>query len=201
MSRGNHESERMNEMYGFTGEVKAKYTSQVMDLFTEVYNSLPLGHVIEDKILVVHGGLFSRDGVTLDELRKIDRFCQPPEEGLMCELLWADPGPRPGRWPSMRGTGLQFGPDITKQFLEHNNLKLLIRSHEMKEEGYEVAHDGKCITIFSAPNYCDQMGNKGAFITLTKDLEPKFTQFDAVWHPDVKPMAYAGGYMSSMLGM
>ena len=25
-------------------------------------------------------------------------------------------------------------------------------------------HDGKCVTIFSAPNYCDQMGNKGAFI-------------------------------------
>lgn len=27
----------------------------------------------------------------------------------------------------------------------------------MKEEGYEVAHGGYTITIFSAPNYCDQM--------------------------------------------
>jgi hypothetical protein len=45
------------------------------------------------------------------------------------------------------------------------------RSHECKEEGYEVEHNGKCITIFSAPNYCDQMGNKGAFIHLDKTLK------------------------------
>ncbi len=28
---------------------------------------------------------------------------------------------------------------------------------QVKEEGYEVEHDGYCITVFSAPNYCDQM--------------------------------------------
>ena len=51
----------------------------------------------------------------------------------------------------------------------------------MKAEGYEVEADGRVITIFSAPNYCDQMGNKGAFIRfLGKDMKPKFTQFEAV---------------------
>lgn len=25
------------------------------------------------------------------------------------------------------------------------------------QEGYLVEHDGKCITVFSAPNYCDQV--------------------------------------------
>ena len=34
MSRGNHESENMNKMYGFEGEVKAKYSANMVDLFT-----------------------------------------------------------------------------------------------------------------------------------------------------------------------
>ena len=78
---GNHESQTMNQMYGFEGEVKAKYTAQMSELFTEVYNWLPLAHCLNKKVLVMHGGLFSRDDVTLDEIRKIDRNRQPPEEG------------------------------------------------------------------------------------------------------------------------
>jgi len=47
--------------------------------------------------------------------------------------------------------------------------------------------------VFSAPNYCDTMGNKGAFIHFDATLEPKFTQYEAVPHPEVRPMAYAAG--------
>jgi len=86
---GNHESINMNQMYGFTGEVTAKYTSAMADIFTQVFNWLPLCHCINQKILVMHGGLFSNDNVTLDNIRRIERNCQPPEEGLMCELLWS----------------------------------------------------------------------------------------------------------------
>lgn len=42
--------------------------------------------------------------------------------GLMCELLWSDPQPLPGRGPSKRGVGLSFGADVTKRFLKENNL-------------------------------------------------------------------------------
>ncbi|KAJ9601544.1 hypothetical protein L9F63_000287 [Diploptera punctata] len=197
MSRGNHESQTMNQMYGFEGEVKAKYTAQMSELFTEVYNWLPLAHCLNNRVLVMHGGLFSRDDVTLDEIKKIDRNRQPPEEGLMCELLWSDPQQQLGRAPSKRGVGVQFGPDVTKNFLELNKLDYIIRSHEVKNEGYEVAHDGKCITVFSAPNYCDTMGNNGAFIVLNgKDMKPEYTTYKAVPHPNVKPMAYANSLLS-----
>ena len=143
----------MNQMYGFDGEVKAKYTPQMAELFTEVYNWLPLAHCINRRVLVMHGGLFSRDDVTLKEIREIDRNRQPPDEGVMCEILWSDPQPQMGRAPSKRGVGVQFGPDITQAFLELNNLDYIVRSHEVKQDGYEIGHDGKCITVFSAPNY------------------------------------------------
>jgi len=122
----------------------------LFQLFSETFNALPLAHVIKHKILVVHGGLFSKDDVTLDDIRNIDRLSQrqPGTEGkhlikkkklilkeldelhtkakndagLMCELLWSDPQPENGRGPSKRGVGTQFGPDVTKRFLEHNGL-------------------------------------------------------------------------------
>ena len=31
----------------------------------------------------MHGGLFKEDGVTLDDIRKVDRNRQPPEEGTV----------------------------------------------------------------------------------------------------------------------
>ena len=49
---GNHESDNLNKMYGFEGEVKSKYSSLMMELFSEVFNWLPLAHCIEHKILV-----------------------------------------------------------------------------------------------------------------------------------------------------
>ncbi|MFH4980433.1 hypothetical protein AB6A40_007142 [Gnathostoma spinigerum] len=197
MSRGNHESDVMNKMYGFEGEVKSKYNSNMADFFTEIFNYLPLCHLINRKIFVCHGGLFKDDNVTLEDINSTNRNRQPPEEGIMCDLLWSDPQEIPGRSPSKRGVGCQFGPDITNAFCSRTGIDYVIRSHEVKPEGYEVHHNGRCITVFSAPNYCDSMGNKGAFITIRGgSLQPKFTSFDAVEHPKIKPMAYA----SSLFG-
>lgn len=51
--------------------------------------------------------------------------------GLMCELLWSDPQPLLGRGPSKRGVGLSFGADVTKRFLQENNLGMfhMVSSH------------------------------------------------------------------------
>ena len=193
LSRGNHETKNMNKIYGFEGEVKAKYCDKIFQLFLEVFEWLPLAAVIGNQIFVTHGGLPVQPNVTLDDIRNIKRGMEPPEKGLMSDLLWSDPQPFMGKSPSKRGVGFAFGPDITESFLEQNNLKLLVRSHEVKDEGYLVEHGGKTITVFSAPNYCDTMGNKGAYIHFDASLEPKFTQYTSVPHPNVKPMAYAAG--------
>jgi len=201
LNRGNHETDDMNRMYGFEGECRAKYTERIFKLFSESFSMLPLATLIGKKYFVLHGGLFSDDKVTLDDVRKLDRFKQrqPGQSGLMMEMLWTDPQTAPGRGPSKRGVGLQFGPDITKRFCENNGLEAIIRSHEVRMEGYEVEHDGRCITVFSAPNYCDSTSNKGAFIKIGPEYKLNFTKFDAVPHPDIKPMAYASNGMQGMM--
>ena len=138
----------MNRMYGFEGECRAKYTERVFKLFSESFSALPLATLIGKKFFVLHGGLFSDDAISLDDIRKLDRHKQrqPGQSGLMMEMLWTDPQPTPGRGPSKRGVGMQFGPDITKRFCEKNGLDAVIRSHEVRMDGYEVQHDGKCVT-------------------------------------------------------
>ncbi|GMH35961.1 hypothetical protein BSKO_03829 [Bryopsis sp. KO-2023] len=199
LTRGNHESRGMNKIYGFEGEVKHKYNETLAEVFRETFCWMPLAFTLNSKVLVLHGGLFSKDGVKLEDIKAIDRNREPPDEGLMCEILWSDPFPTDGRRPSQRGVGVAFGPDITKAFLEDNGLELVVRSHEVKDEGYELTHDGRLITVFSAPNYCDSMGNKGAFVRFKgSEMVPHFTQFSAVEHPNVKPMAYASSFLHGL---
>ena len=185
LARGNHEDKKINGRYGFKNEVIDKYKDEkIFDCFSEFYKFLPLGHILNKEVLVVHGGLVSKKDATLDELKKIDRFKDIPRKGPMCDLLWSDPSDENGIQPSMRGAGIYFGPDITKKFLRDNNLKLLIRSHEVRMEGYEIEPGGKVITVFSAPNYCDRMGNKGALVKFKgRDMNPIFIKFEASPHP------------------
>ena len=194
LARGNHESRNLNKVYGFEQEVIAKYDSTIYEAFIRFFYSLPLAHCINHEILVVHGGLFSKDGVTLDDIRKIKRFKEVPETGIMCELLWSDPSRINGRHPSNRGVAITFGPDVVKQFLKTNKLIKLVRSHECKSEGYEIL--GDVITVFSAPNYCDTMGNKGAVIQLKKN-DIKIKQFSSTWHPQVESFAILNNWIFS----
>ena len=56
----------------------------------ECFDTLPLACLINGKFLAVHGGL-SPELATLDNINTIDRFLEPPREGLYCDILWSDP--------------------------------------------------------------------------------------------------------------
>lgn len=127
ITRGNHEAKNMNKLYGFEGEVLHKYNSKIFDLFINVFTGLPLAMVLNKKVMVCHGGLFAQEAVKLADIKKIDRFREPPDSGLMTDLLWADPAKDVGRHPSKRGISIMFGPDIAHKFLDENGLSEMIK--------------------------------------------------------------------------
>ena len=66
----------------------------------------------------------------------------PREWQQVLDILWSDPRSRDGCEPNeYRGGGAYWGPDVTRSVLRKHGLKLLIRSHECKEEGFEFAHN------------------------------------------------------------
>lgn len=175
MLRGNHESMSLTRCYGFYSELASKYSDDVYDSIIDTFYELPLAAIIGEKIICVHGGI-SPDWRTLEELEAMEK----PEEfsgpGVFTDLVWSDPDDEiEGFCPSTRGCGYMYGSDALLSFLDNNDLDLLVRSHEMCDEGiaWPYAEDenavDRCLTIFSNSNYCGRE-NTGAILHVSSDL-------------------------------
>ncbi|KAL7636751.1 UNVERIFIED_CONTAM: hypothetical protein RMT77_012505 [Armadillidium vulgare] len=173
--RGNHECSSINRIYGFYDECKRRYNAKLWKSFTDVFQCLPLAALIEDSILCMHGGI-SPDLMSLSQITKVQRPLQVPDHGIICDLLWADPDPDVRGWaPNTRGVSWVFGTDAISAFMEVNDLSLIVRAHQVVEDGYEFFGDRSLVTIFSAPNYCGEFDNAGATIKVAKDLTCSFS--------------------------
>lgn len=168
--RGNHESENINKIYGFFDECKRRYSVKLWKLFSDCFNSLPIAALINDKILCMHGGL-SPDLNSLEQLKKIVRPTEIPDDGLLCDLLWADPDKMANGWgENERGVSVTFSPQIVEAFEEKHDLDLICRAHQVVENGYEFFANKSLVTLFSAPNYCGEFDNAGAMMTVEENL-------------------------------
>ena len=132
--------------------------------------------MIDNSVVVVHGGVTRYDGITLAHLENVpreeaDMYSTDQNALVLVDLLWTDPMPQWGRIEAGRAPGVvTFGPDVTANFLRSNGMGLLIRSHQVPSTGYgyEDMHDGKLITIFSASNYCGTQGNWGGVLVFSE---------------------------------
>ncbi|KAK8481912.1 hypothetical protein V6N11_068993 [Hibiscus sabdariffa] len=172
--RGNHECASINRIYGFYDECKRRFNVRVWKLFTDSFNCLPVAALIDEKILCMHGGL-SPELKKLDQIRKISRPIDVPDQGLLCDLLWADPDKDLDGWgENDRGVSYTFGTDIVSEFLQKHDLDLICRAHQVVEDGYEFFAKRQLVTVFSAPNYCGEFDNAGAMMSVDDSLTCSF---------------------------
>jgi len=162
------------------------------------FDLMPLACIVNGKFLALHGGI-SPELKTIDDIKKVDRFKEPPRQGLFCDLLWSDPVDNDDgiceniyRQNDVRGCSFFYGNEAVNRFLENNNLISIIRAHEAQLDGYKMHRwNGNTdfpvvITIFSAPNYCDVYNNKGAVIKFENNTL-NIQQFNYTQHPYLLP--------------
>ncbi|WVQ81801.1 serine/threonine-protein phosphatase 2B catalytic subunit A1 [Cryptococcus sp. DSM 104549] len=193
--RGNHECRHLTDYFTFKLECKHKYSETIYNACMDSFCNLPLAAVMNKQFLCIHGGL-SPELHTLDDLRSINRFREPPTQGLMCDILWADPLEDFGSEKTndtflhnhVRGCSYFFTYNAACQFLERNNLLSVIRAHEAQDAGYRMYRKTKTtgfpsvMTIFSAPNYLDVYSNKAAVLKYESNVM-NIRQFNCTPHP------------------
>lgn len=176
--RGNHESREMIKQYGFANDCKTKLTLQCQKYFCTTFDKMPLCAIIDKKAFCVHGGI-SKELNTINDISEISRFGEIPEKGLFCDLLWSDPSRSCKEWEkSDRCETNLWGLEPALKFLESNGLSIIIRGHQVVNEGYKYVFgpDKSVVTVFSAPNYSKNSKNKAAFMTINDGLPYKFTE-------------------------
>ncbi|GAB1526540.1 3',5'-cyclic-nucleotide phosphodiesterase (PDEase) (3':5'-CNP) [Rhizoctonia solani] len=196
--RGNHECRHLTDYFTFKLECKHKYSERLYEAVMDSFCTLPLAAVMNKQFLCIHGGL-SPELHTLDDLRNIDRFREPPTHGLMCDILWADPLEDFGSEKTTENFVHNHIMDREANrvfrryqaactFLERNNLLSIIRAHEAQDTGYRMYRKTKTtgfpsvMTIFSAPNYLDVYNNKAAVLKYESNVM-NIRQFNCTPHP------------------
>jgi len=176
--RGNHESPSICRIYGFYDECKQRYSVKLWKTFCDVFNFLPACAMIDDKVICMHGGL-SQDMMAPDAdvrsmVNAMGRPADIPDSGFLCDLLWSDPSDIAGFAGNDRGVSVSFGPDVVQAFLQKEELDLVVRAHQVVEDGYEFFASRSLVTIFSAPNYCGEFDNAAALLMINESLVCSF---------------------------
>merc|ERR1719183_2147687 len=191
----------MTTFFNFREECEYKYDINIYNAIMDAFDTLPLAATINGKFLCVHGGL-SPELPNLKAINGVNRFQEPPREGLLCDLIWSDPleqqegqekqkgkkGTPAFVANEVRGCSYFYSFDGAPKFLQQNSLLSIIRAHEAQLEGYKMHKTNPAtglpsvITIFSAPNYCDCYNNKAAILKFDNSTL-NILQFNCSPHP------------------
>lgn len=174
--RGYHELSFVNENDGFKAEVLKRYDQELYDDFIKLFRYFPLAAIIGSRILCINSGI-SNEIMSIDQVSITVRPCQITKLSHVYHFLSATPDSSIDRWsdPAEHGD-LRFGLSAVKEFLEMNKLQMIIRSHDIVEEGYEFPFDGdeSILTLSSIPSYKNKEEKNGCILEMDITLKILF---------------------------
>ncbi len=153
--RGNHEDAAVCARYGFVEQL------EIHDLSNEIsfdfFAELPMV-AVSSAVYMAHGGIPVENNFKVSRIEQRSEF--PREHtlktGPQYEIGWNDPL-YDGREKnheyvasSRGGHSKEWGIAVTDNFLDTNNLELIIRAHIAFKAGFKWMHDNKVLSLFSS---------------------------------------------------
>lgn len=168
--RGNHEYtpdiRRFHGRYGFKTECTGKYGRGIYNQFLRSFLALPLAGLITtshgDRILCVHAGLSEKleKLEQLDDLERDKDYAdwhirhrwedqhKAAQHEILEDLMWSDPMEDDNccddeQWVEnkQRQCSVYYGANVTRAFLERNNLRTIVRAHQVQAKGGRAHFD------------------------------------------------------------
>ena len=192
--RGHHEDKAINEFYGLgkecTDKLKEdiKNEESIFNKINQVFDFLPFGVLVDNTILCIHGGI-GASVKTLDDISNIPRptqIYQNPESYAqmnILDLLYSEYDDEEEddelysvntlRDKNEKGFIVNYGKKRLDEFMQFNNINLIIAAHKFVKEGFCTYCDDKLLNLFSCTNYMDKSNNIGAMIIIGKKAKNK----------------------------
>ena len=184
--RGHHEDKNINIKYGLGEECMERLSDDIREeksIFAninKVFDLLPFGVLVDNNILMIHGGIGSSIN-TLDDIENIKRPISVEqnvvnkEQLKIIDLLWSEYSDdidnidiNIERDKYKKGFIVKYGKERLNKFLDDNKINLLITSHQFVQGGFCTFNNDKILIVFSATNYMNQYENVGGMITIPK---------------------------------
>ena len=189
--RGHHEDKNINELYGLGQECKERLNddinkeNSIFNLINKVFDYLPFGVIVDGTTLLIHGGI----GCSIEKLDDINNINRPIsvvhdvkniEELHVIDLLYSEYDDNENNYnvnnerdKMKKGFIVKYGKKRLDNFLNNNNINLLITAHQFVKDGFCTFNNDKLLVLFSATNYMDKYNNIGAMITIAKKTANK----------------------------
>jgi predicted phosphodiesterase len=162
--RGNHEFAEINAKWGFADAVTERFGRSAYHRYNAWFSTLPLAALLNNRVLAIHGGV-ARNTPTLKSIETLDRTKLAAREETAA-FLWNDPSEDIDGYDinTRRGIFYNFGRDVFEEFMDRNNLDLMIRGHEPWPDGFKYFFDKRLISVFSSDDYYKDVKPKAVLV-------------------------------------